>query len=289
MKWAMLRLAAVLLACGTAAASADVRQVHFPSAVAKDAKAQMLEGELHIPEGEGRRGAVVILSGCYGVEELHRIWARDFAKAGYAALVVDSLKPRGVKEVCTDPWKVDVLARAGDAYGAKRYLASLAGIDGDKIALAGWSHGGWTLLHAIYPRQKAVSDLIKSDGPFAAAIALYPHCDVSENFEVPLLVMIGDADDWTPKNMCDETLPKAKAKPPVEYIVYPGATHSFDDPFAADVAAIKAWIATEPQGTASLEPGGGFRHLNHLIRYDAKAHADSRQRAIDFLKKSLGN
>ncbi|MBM3520892.1 MAG: hypothetical protein FJX63_09040 [Alphaproteobacteria bacterium] len=281
-------LATVLLLASAKLALADVRQVSFPSATTPGENPQVLTGELHMPEGLGRHDAVVILSGCYGVEELHRIWARDFAAAGHAALIVDSLKPRGVKEVCTDPWKVDVMARAADAYGAKRYLASLAAIDGERIAIAGWSHGGWTLLHAIYPRQKRISDLVKENGAFAAAIAIYPYCDVSENFELPLLVMIGDADDWTPKPLCDDTLAKAKGTPPVEYVVYPGATHSFDDPFGADVEAIKAWIATEPAGTASLEPGGGFRYLDHLIKYDAAAHGDARKRAMEFLARSFG-
>lgn len=280
----------LLAALSWPALAGEMREVTFPSATAPDAPIQMLTGELYLPDQtsqvQGVGGAVVLLSGCYGVEDLHRIWARDFAAAGHAALVVDSLTPRGVKEVCTDPWKVGVMARAEDAYGAKRYLAGLGSIPGDRIALAGWSHGGWTLLHAIYPRQKRISDIVKADGPFAAGIALYPYCDVSEKFEVPLLVMIGDADDWTPKSLCDDTLPKANAdgaNPPVDYRIYPGATHSFDDPFGADVEAIKAWIATEPEGTASLEPGGGFRYLGYLIKYDPAATTDAKARAMRFL------
>ncbi len=278
-------LAAILVSLP--AFAAELRQVTFASARAAGVTEQMLTGELYLPEGSGVHGAVVLLSGCFGVEELHRQWARDFAVAGYAGLVVDSLKPRGVKEVCNDPWKVDVMQRAEDAYGAKRYLTGLKEIDPKRIALAGWSHGGWTLLHAIYPRQKRISDLVKAEGAFAAAIAVYPYCDVSENFEIPLLALIGDADDWTPKGLCDETLAKVKATPAVEYQVYPGATHSFDDPFGADEAAIKAWIATEPAGAASLEPGGGFRYLGHLIKYDAAAHADAKARAMRFLARSF--
>jgi dienelactone hydrolase len=282
-----LLLAILLLAAGRALAG-EPEHVTFPSATAPGEKEQMLTAELYMPEGRtAPHSAVVLLSGCYGVEELHRNWARDFAAAGHAALVVDSLKPRGVKEVCNDPWKVGVMQRAEDAYGAKRYLSLRKDLDAKRIALAGWSHGGWTLLHAIYPRKKRVSDLIKSDGAFAAAIAVYPYCDVSENFEIPLLVVIGDADDWTPHGLCNGALKGVKATPPVEYVVYTGATHSFDDPFGADADAIKAWIATEPPGAASLEPGGGFRYLGHLIKYDAAAHADARSRAMRHLERSF--
>jgi dienelactone hydrolase len=285
---AALLLAVVLLSVQCALAG-EPQHVTFPSATSPGEKEQMLTAELYMPEGRpAPHSAVVILSGCYGVEELHRIWARDFAAAGHAALVVDSLKPRGVKEVCNDPWKVGVMQRAEDAYGAKRYLALRKDFDGRRIALAGWSHGGWTLLHAIYPRKKRISDLIKSDGPFAAAIAVYPYCDVSESFAIPLLVLIGDKDDWTPHGLCDGALAGIRATPPVEYVVYPGATHSFDDSFNADIEAIKAWIATEPPGAASLEEGGGFRYLGHLLRYDAAAHADAKARAMRFLVKAFG-
>jgi dienelactone hydrolase len=291
--WA--RLMALLVALSgpcieSAHAGTEMRKVEFTSLTAPGAPVQRLTGELYLPDGAPNRGAVVLLSGCYGVEDLHRQWARDLAVAGYAALVVDSLTPRGVKEVCNDPWLVDVMARAEDAYGAKRFLAEMPETKGKGVALAGWSHGGWTLMHAVYPRKKRISDIIKSDGPFAAAIAIYPYCDVAEKFALPLLVLIGDADDWTPSSLCDaaiESSNKSGASPPVEYVVYPGATHSFDDPFGGDMEAIKAWIATEPPGTASLEPGGGFRYLGHLIRYDAAAHADARSRVLRFLTRHL--
>lgn len=283
-------LLALVPVCATSTQAGGMQQVSFESPATGDGPGPMLRGELYLPDGAGQHGAVVLLSGCYGVEDLHRQWARLFQEAGYAALVVDSLTPRAVKEVCTDPWKVGVLDRAGDAYAAKQFLASRADINARRIVLAGWSHGGWSLLHAIYPRQKRVDDLIKAYGAFSGAIAFYPYCDVAEAFEIPLLVVIGDKDDWTPKSLCDTTVEKSNrwgATPPVDYVVYKGATHSFDDPFGADEAAIKAWIATEPAGTARLAPGGGFLYLGHHIKYDAAAHADTKSRVLRFLDAAL--
>jgi dienelactone hydrolase len=271
----------------TDARAASIEMVSFPSLSAEPSTAPQLTAELYMPVGPGPHAAIVLLSGCYGVEDLHRQWARDLSTAGYAALVVDSFGPRGVKEVCTDPWKVAVVARAEDAYGAKRFLAGRPDIDGRRIAIAGWSHGGWTLLRVIHPQFFRTAALIAAAGPFQAAIAVYPYCDVSTTFTVPLLVLIGDADDWTPKSLCDDMFSRVKENPLLDYQVYPGATHSFDDPFGADVAAITSWIATEPPGTAAIEPGGGFRYLGHLIKYDAAAHADAKARVLRFLEANL--
>jgi dienelactone hydrolase len=280
---------ALLLALGgwCGASAASVEPVSFPSLSPDASAAPRLTAELHVPEGKGPHAAVVLLSGCYGIEDVHRQWARDLSAAGYAALVVDSFGPRGVKEVCTDPLKVGVLARAEDAYGAKRYLTSRPDIDGGRIAVAGWSHGGWTLLRVIHSKFHRIPDLIAAAGVFQAAIALYPYCDLAATPTVPLLVLIGDADDWTPRKLCDETLGKIAATPMLEYQIYAGATHSFDDPFGADENAIRSWITSEPPGTASLEPGGGFRYLGHLIKYDAAAHADAKARVLRFLGTHL--
>ena len=281
----MALLATIVLA--TSAAEAGQQAVTFPSLSADSANATMLTGELYLPAEPGPHAAVVLLSGCYGVEDLHRQWAAEFVDAGLAALVVDSLTPRGVKEVCTDPFKVGPLPRAEDAYGAKRFLAGRADIAADRIALAGWSHGGWTLLRAFHPPFYSVRELIAEAGAFQAAIAVYPYCDIAGPFEIPLLVLIGDADDWCPKRLCDNALGRPDDNPRLEYQVYAGATHSFDDPFGGNEAAIRDWLATEPPDAVTLEAGGGYRYLGHLIRYDAAAHADAKARVRQFLRTYL--
>ena len=86
---------------------------------------------------------------------------------------------------------------------------------------------------------------------FAAAIALYPNCNRSvggwhvtrENKDgtlafsysgvfkpqAPLLILIGELDDWTPAAACRSlTDAAASAGFPVQIKTYPGAHHSFD-------------------------------------------------------------
>lgn len=44
----------------------------------------------------------------------------------------------------------------------------------------------------------------------------------------PSLIMIGDADDWTPASRCVSMMPKGKTFPEVILKVYPGAYHGFN-------------------------------------------------------------
>jgi dienelactone hydrolase len=90
-----------------------------------------------------------------------------------------------------------------------------------------------------------------SRAPFAAGIALYPGCgaryggwSVERQFRdhgpvtrtigvykpvAPLLILIGEKDDWTPAEHCQKLAEAAQAAGyPVSIKLYPGAYHSFD-------------------------------------------------------------
>ncbi len=232
--------------------------------------------------------AVVLLHGCSGVTSLHHVWAKRFRDWGHVALVVDSLGPRGVEEVCSAPARVSVRKRIYDAYGAMAYLASQPGIDPERIAIAGWSHGGWTLLHAIRAKSTQVIDMIGQFGSFRAAVAFYPFCDVTDVFETPLLILIGGADDWTPASLCQGAVAAARqmnSPAPVAIKVYPGAVHGYDDEWSADPVRVGAWA--RGKSGASVAPDGGANYLGHLLKFDAKALADTLPRVEQFLATQL--
>ena len=70
---------------------------------------------------------------------------------------------------------------------------------------------------------------------FRAAVAFYPGCIALSQAKdayhpyAPLLILIGEADDWTPAAPCVELAAKTKAGgDPVEIVTYPGAHHGFD-------------------------------------------------------------
>jgi len=52
--------------------------------------------ELFVPMGAGPFPALVVLHGCNGVGRHERLWAQQLTAWGYVAIVVDSLRPRGI-------------------------------------------------------------------------------------------------------------------------------------------------------------------------------------------------
>jgi dienelactone hydrolase len=161
--------------------------------------------ELLTPQGAGPFPAVVVMHGCDGVNANTHRWAERLVGWGYAALIVDSFRSRGLSNVCNHGAMLPASVRAGDAIAAKNYLRSLPNIAKGRIGLIGFSHGGWAALAAA--------------SSFNAVVAYYPWC----NGHVPAntLVLIGSADDWTPSQRCSGG---ANLK------VYSGATHAFDAP-----------------------------------------------------------
>ena len=264
----LLAAAAWLASCATASAE----RVSLESAVAppKFSQAgkverdsgpppQRLNGRLVKPQGDGPFPAVVLMHGCAGITVWNRRWTRRLVDWGYAVLDLDSLTPRGRKDVCARVFAVSPAQRALDAFVAKAFLEELPDIDRDRIAMLGMSHGAWAAL--IAARRDSAKDL--STTPFRAAVAFYPWCDGPFESASPLLILIGERDDWTPAERCKAAEPAAPQKPEVILKIYPGAHHGFDF-----------------QGLDTVR-------LGHVLRYDAEAAADAIDRVRWFLDRHL--
>jgi dienelactone hydrolase len=200
------------------------------------------------PEGPGPFAAVVIMHDCSGLGTQSSgapgRWAAELGRRGYVILVPDSFTTRGHPDgVCVQsatgfalgpaPSRNDVSPgrRAHDAYAALAYLQTLPYVDGRRVGLMGGSHGGSTTLATMATR---------AERGFAAAVALYPSCapgrrgwqaDLSGVYRTgaPVLILIGERDDWTPAAPCVKLAEDARqAGQPVAITVYPGAHHSFD-------------------------------------------------------------
>jgi dienelactone hydrolase len=259
-------LLAATLGVGGAAIAAESTAVI--SAVGGSAQ---LPATLLVPDGAGPFPAVVILHDCSGLgprsSGAPRRWGDELIAQGYVVLIPDSFGPRGLPNgICTeDPERTraaNALVRAGDAYGALAYLRTLPQVDGKRVGVMGGSHGGFSTLASMYAQIDRNNPLgvAKRDG-FAAAIALYPACGSRFGTWIvhrtdgrrgpitgyagvyqpiaPLLILIGEADDWTPAEPCIRLAEASKAAGyPVEIKVYPGAHHSFDS--AARVVHVPA-------------------------------------------------
>jgi dienelactone hydrolase len=233
---------------GSTAASGTNAQVFDPTKVGP-----LLSGalaELYLPTGAAPAAAVVVLHGCDGVGPHYREWARRLAQWGYAALLIDSFGPRGFTEVCNRGLLVPPEAQARDAFDGAAYLRAASQIRAQRIGVIGFSHGGWAVLKAV------LAGLVRhpSEPPFAAAVAYYPGCDPRDPPGAPLetdtLILIGDADDWTPAARCARWRDAVQTNGHVlQMKTYPEARHGFDAPRPPHVFA-GHYIGQDPAALA---------------------------------------
>ena len=191
-----------------------------------------LQGILSKPEGQGPFPAAVLLCGCGGLNDARdarqlTAWAERLAGWGYVSLQVDSFGPRGFdRGICDRLYSLDDRQRSYDAYAARAFLARQAFVDPERLAVIGWSHGGWTVLR--------LADAGRRDPafpPFQAAIAFYPWCEDLRELGAPLLILAGAKDEICPPSRCQALADLAGVKSsPYPFVVkqYPDAYHSFD-------------------------------------------------------------
>lgn len=270
---AILALFATLAWHGIAAAF-DV--VHFETAVLPpldDQHGQTAQGGFPIwghlshPDDEGRFPAIVLMHGCGGLQQAHFTWADRLNRLGYITLIVDSFRPRSVVRVCTSGARPTAPAqRVLDAHGALAYLRDLPSVDPEHIGIIGWSHGGIAALEAV--NAKGISGRFRHR--FRAAAGFYPYCIADRDFDLPVLILIGDADDWTPPGLCQRLAERNHASGQLELVIYPGAFHGFDN------AGFRRGFSVRGAGGAS-----------HRLQYDADARRDAAQRLGDFFAEHL--
>jgi dienelactone hydrolase len=226
-------LAAALLvgnapACAASDPSPTVVEFESPLATARP-----LQGLLRQPNAARPSPAVVLLHSCAGDwRALDERWGKRIASWGYVTLTVDSFGPRGIRSACGGS-PVDL---ALDAYRALAYLARQASVDASRVAVVGFSLGAWLALTSV--ERGAIERA--SAQKFRAAVAFYPPClGFKDDMTVPVLVLIGEGDDWTLANECrnmvegrdDYGISRRRGDGvPMRLVVYPGAAHAFDVP-----------------------------------------------------------
>ncbi|MCZ8313607.1 dienelactone hydrolase family protein [Phreatobacter sp.] len=246
-------------------ASGSENRVTFPNA-----SGVVITARLLLPAGTGPFPAVIALHGCGGSNDRSgalvardRDWAERWVAAGHAVLLPDSFGSRGLGPQCSvaDRTVRQSVERVDDTMAARAFLQARSDIRGDALTLVGWSNGAGTALYAISARKRP------ADGrpDFRGAIAFYPGCrnvlarDITPR--LPLTILIGDADNWTPPGPCRDYVAMARASGAIADIVtYPGAYHGFDAPsspirerrglaFTADGSG-RAMVGTDPAARA---------------------------------------
>ncbi|HEX9143566.1 MAG TPA: dienelactone hydrolase family protein [Candidatus Binatia bacterium] len=259
------------------------------------------------PEGPGPFPAVVIMHDCSGLGPRSSgspiRWAMALVERGYVIVMPDSFSTRGhAGGVCTNPSPsrndVAPVRRVPDAYAALAYVRTLPYVDGKRIGIMGGSHGGSTTLASMVAAEQDSEPLAREKrAGFTAAVALYPGCaarmgdwrvvrqggaggPITDYVGVykpvaPLLILIGENDDWTPAEPCRKlTEISRQAGYPVAIKVYPGAYHGFDsnNPVRYDSARVNA---NSPTGRGATTGG------------DLKAWEDSVQVVTAFFGQHL--
>jgi len=203
----------------------------------------------------GKTPAVVALHGCGGMygtapTRRDRLTVRHQAMAdllvaeGYAVLFPDSFNPRGRREICSQKLGSQSITqdnRRLDVLAALEFLRTRPDIDGARVALLGWSHGGSATLAAMNRRHPVVAQFLAARMPadhfYRVAIAFYPGCieSVRTRFGYapasPVSIFIGESDDWTSPKPClalGERM--AAVNEPLQVRTYADTHHGFDSP-----------------------------------------------------------
>ena len=281
-------LVCTLAACATAAFSAEPQEVALPSLDKPGGTEVVLRGMWFAApvSAPAQAPALVLMHGCGGMfdargrlAERYTALAARLNALGIHALATDSFTPRGEREICTQragQRRITMTQRRRDALGALQWLAQQPAVDAARIGLLGWSNGGSTVLAATNTRNAEVAAAPTRP---SLAVAFYPGCEselkAGYAASAPLLMLIGEADDWTPAAPCHALAAAAAGQAPgVQLEAYEGAYHGFDG-----TAAVRL-RRDVPGGT---HPGQGVH-----VGADPAARAASAIRLEQFLRETWG-
>lgn len=291
-KWFSALVAGVLLvscaanAQGLLGSATQAKDLTFPSAPSSAAAIDGSRMALLKPNGSGPFPAIVLHHQCGGLHNKGGpnrsmgTWAQAALRQGYVVLLIDSLSQRAVDSVCLGSKNgINFPRGVRDAMQAADYLRTLPYVDKKRIAHVGFSWGAMVALLGSNSNWRAV--LPGSEG-FAATVALYPGCftikpntgappyeTIQNRIDHPVLVLMGDKDIETPPDECLPKLQAAKeASLPVEWHVFPNATH--------------CWDCEGLNGVSKTD----FRGTHIVYHFDAAATQEAKRRIFEFLERT---
>jgi carboxymethylenebutenolidase len=179
---------------------------------------------LSLPEGAGRKAAIIVIQEWWGLNDFVKGKADEFAKKGYVAFAPDLYRGK----VATDPDTAHQLMRGmpedraiRDLKAAFDYLRSRDDVDWTRIGSVGWCMGGGYSLALALEQPK-----------LAGAVIYYGRLVTDDakikSLAVPLLGNFGGKDQGIPPETVREFARKAKAYgKSVDFKIYPDAGHGF--------------------------------------------------------------
>jgi imidazolonepropionase-like amidohydrolase/dienelactone hydrolase len=234
---------------------AGARRMHLhtiPAAWSSESKTVVAEPTLQeivvshqrsfFPSSEGPFPTVIAAPGCSGVslngpatdegrpgDEADRLFRRHYPRmaerlrtAGFGVVLVDYLTAENVANTCSGEISHE---RVGEYVAAALDLArTLPRVDASRLYVIGWSHGGAGVIAWLQTLEMQTSRQV------AGAVAVYPGCGSRDIWvsDVPVMVVLGEADDITPPERCDRILARLPESARVEVRRYANARHGFD-------------------------------------------------------------
>ena len=238
-------------------------------------KNKRISGILTQPEKDGKHPAVILVHGCEGFDQRHKKWARHLNDLGY---ITFRIQRHGI----TTPYCEKPIAQINtftasqvmDAYAAMDYLRTQDFIDVNNINIMSWESWGAIGAAATF----GIGQVYLNQ--FNTAIAMYPDCTATYNgeFNSPLLIMVGDSDEWAQANDCTsiQTMASKSKTSPVEVKVYDNTYHGFDHPELTD-----ATFLPYAKNLGHLSTTGATAKYNH------QAYLDARMRIETFLSENF--
>ena len=229
------------------------RQISYPAGNTN------VPGILYLPDDRAACAAVIVLHGSDGFKPNHEMIARKLAKEGFVALALAWFGGASSRPL----WSA---VRADDILQAVAFLEQQPAVDADRLGLIGFSRGGGLalIMAALIPQTKAVVNYFGLTA-WKGGLEEFDHLPLNEsepldfvkNLSCSVLSFHGKNDTVVPVDNTIE-LDTACKKYGVDhrYILYPGVNHSF------------------------IWPGD---------KYDRKAHLDSWDKTLRFLKTSLSS
>ncbi len=169
-----------------------------------------------------------------------------------------------------------------DVFDAAEHLKTFPFVDKSRIAMLGMSWGAVVGLRSASP--SFVHGSLLPGTPLSAVVSLYPACYIPpygtssgaellhSDVSTPTLVLMGGQDTETPPQECVSRLELLKERgAPVEWHVFPNATH--------------CWDCSDLHNHRLNPPWAGERSVVYL--YDSKVTEESAERTFEFLSRHV--
>lgn len=218
------------------------------------------------PEAPGPFPVVLQFHGCGGLvapggsrQPIMDEYAEALLAKGVAVVTVESYPHRGIgrtqalTKVCSGSMFRGA-ERAGDVLAALDHVRRLPWVDRRRIGLAGWSHGGWSIMDLLAmdldrerPHNLKSVPAHRLEG-VAAVHLTYPWCGAiialtpnrGWRIQPRTRIVIAEHDSIAPRSGTDQAIARMRnSGVPVDVRVFDGLDHAFDERFQEPGSPLK--------------------------------------------------